>query len=153
EPVRLLRQEAGEALRERAAVPRRSLARAALAAALLSTSGAGATAAETAAAGTGDDEAAAEADEAEVSAPPPRPTPLVMTGYVDVGFAKAQGDGTSFQPNDIGVPADYRVDPFATAVNSRGEVASTDYGNQRIVNGFLPRSVGIGGTPSFLLNT
>ena len=36
--------------------------------------------------------------------------------------------------------------------NSRGEVASTDSGG-RFTNGFLPRSVGIGGHPSFLINT
>jgi hypothetical protein len=84
--------------------------------------------------------------------------PLVVTGYVDVGFAKAQGDGTSFHPADNRAPLDYGVDPFAPAVNSRGEAASTDpgtdpSGNPRFVNGFLPRSAGIGGTPSFLLNT
>ncbi|HEY0715657.1 MAG TPA: hypothetical protein VGF45_23445, partial [Polyangia bacterium] len=50
------------------------------------------------------------------------------------------------------LPADYGVDPFAPAVNSRGDVASTDPGNL-FVNGFLPRSVQIGGRPSFLLNT
>jgi hypothetical protein len=84
--------------------------------------------------------------------------PLVITGYVDVGFAAAQGNGTSFAPGDNRAPLDYGVDPFAPAVNSRGEVASTEpgtdpLGNPRFVNGFLPRSVGIGGTPSFLLNT
>jgi hypothetical protein len=73
------------------------------------------------------------------------------TGYVDVGFAKAQGDGTSFAPLDTRVPADYTADTFATAVNSRGDVASTEAG--RFTNGFLPRSVGIGGRPSFLINT
>ena len=88
----------------------------------------------------------------------PQVAPLVVTGYVDVGFAKAQGDGTSFHPADNRAPLDYGVDPFAPAVNSRGEAASTDpgvdaSGNPRFVNGFLPRSAGIGGTPSFLLNT
>jgi hypothetical protein len=77
---------------------------------------------------------------------------VVLSGYVDVGFAHAQGDGTSFAPNDTRVPADYGVDAFAPAVNSRGDVASTDAG-ERFENGFLPRSVGIGGRPSFLLNT
>jgi hypothetical protein len=38
-------------------------------------------------------------------------------------------------------------------VNSRGDAASTDPGPGRTVNGFLPRSAGIGGRPSFLLNT
>jgi hypothetical protein len=80
------------------------------------------------------------------------PPPLSIDGYIDVGFAKAQGDGTSFAPGDQSVPADYGVDTFAPAVNSRGDVASTDSGG-RFVNGFLPRSVGIGGRPSFLLNT
>jgi hypothetical protein len=93
-----------------------------------------------------------------VESPSPQPAPLVMTGYVDVGFAKAQGDGTSFHPADSRAPLDYGVDPFAPAVNTRGEAASTDpgtdaLGNPRFVNGFLPRSAGIGGTPSFLLNT
>jgi len=88
----------------------------------------------------------------------PQAAPLVVTGYVDVGFAKAQGNGTSFHPADNRSPLDYGVDPFAPAVNSRGEVASTDpgidpNGTPRFVNGFLPRSAGIGGTPSFLLNT
>ena len=77
---------------------------------------------------------------------------LRLTGYVDVGFAAAQGDGTSFPPADTRSPADYGVDAFAPAVNSRGDVASTDPGG-RFTNGFLPRSVGIGGRPSFLLNT
>jgi hypothetical protein len=80
------------------------------------------------------------------------PAPLQVNGYVDIGLAKAQGDGTSFPKNDTRLPADYGVDPFAPAVNSRGEVASTDSGG-RFVNGFLPRSVGIGGHASPLINT
>jgi hypothetical protein len=83
------------------------------------------------------------------------PSPLSINGYIDVGFAKAQGDGTSFAPNDPtiqSIPADYGVDTFAPAVNSRGDVASTNP-NGRFVNGFLPRSAGIGGNASFLLNT
>jgi hypothetical protein len=83
---------------------------------------------------------------------PGAPSSVVLGGYIDVGFAHAQGDGTSFSPTDTRLPADYGVDPFAPAVNSRGDVASTDSGG-RLVNGFLPRSVGIGGRPSFLLNT
>jgi hypothetical protein len=88
----------------------------------------------------------------------PVASPLVVTGYIDVGFADAQGNGTSFSPADTRAPLDYGVDPFAPAVNSRGEAASTDpgtdaFGNTRFVNGFLPRSAGIGGTPSFLINT
>ena len=87
----------------------------------------------------------------------PRSRRWSINGYVDVGFAKAQGDGTSFAPGDTRVPLDYGVDPFAPAVNSRGDAASTDpgraSGNPRFVNGFLPRSAGIGGPPSFLLNT
>ena len=78
--------------------------------------------------------------------------PLRITGYVDVGFAKAEGDGTSFKAGNGVVPADYGVDTFATMVNSRGDVASTDARGQ-FVNGFLPRSVGIGGRASFLINT
>jgi hypothetical protein len=80
------------------------------------------------------------------------PSPFRISGYVDVGFAKAQGRGSSFHPDDTRVPADYGADAFAPAVNSRGEVASLDAGG-RFVNGFLPYSVGIGGHGSFLLNT
>lgn len=75
-----------------------------------------------------------------------------FTGYVDVGFVKAFGNGSSFSPNDTRTPLDYGVDAFAPAVNSRGDVGSTDSGG-RFTNGFLPRSAGVGGTPSFLLNT
>jgi hypothetical protein len=85
--------------------------------------------------------------------PPDAATSLSINGYVDVGFAKAQGDGTSFAPDDTRVPLDYGVDGFAPAVNSRGDAASTDPGLGRTVNGFLPRTAGIGGRPSFLLNT
>lgn len=78
---------------------------------------------------------------------------LRFTGYFDVGFAKVFGaDGTSFDPKDQRVPLDYGSDPFAAAVNSRGDVASTD-SSGRFTNGFLPRSVNIGNKPSFLLNT
>lgn len=77
---------------------------------------------------------------------------LRLTGYVDVGFAKATGNGSSFSPNDERVPLDYGNDAFAPAVNSRGEVASIDSGG-RFTNGFLPRSAGIGSNASFLINT
>ena len=79
-------------------------------------------------------------------------SPLQIHGYVDVGFVVPQGNGSSFKDGDTRIPADYGVDTFAPAVNSRGEVASTDSGG-RFTNGFLPRSVGIGGKPSFLVNT
>jgi hypothetical protein len=79
-------------------------------------------------------------------------SPLQTMGYVDVGYANAQGNGTSFAPGDTRLPADYGVDTFAPAVNSRGDVASTDSGGL-FTNGFLPRSVGIGGRGSFLINT
>ena len=84
---------------------------------------------------------------------PGAPSPLSINGYVDIGFARAQGDGTSFAPGDTRLPADYGVD----TVRARGELAaatsaSTDAGG-RFVNGFLPRSVGIGGRASFLINT
>jgi hypothetical protein len=94
----------------------------------------------------------------EVTPPPPSNLPpLVITGYVDVGFAKAQGNGTSF-PASFGPgvpmgPADYYVDPFAPAVNSRGEAASVAAPPGTTIGGFLPRSAGIGGKPSFLINT
>jgi hypothetical protein len=77
---------------------------------------------------------------------------LRFTGYFDVGFAKVTGNGSSFSAADTRVPLDYGVDAFAPAVNSRGEVASTD-AKGRFTNGFLPRSVGIGNVPSMLLNT
>ncbi len=77
---------------------------------------------------------------------------LRVTGYLDVGFAGASGNGSSFSPDDTRVPLDYGVDAFAPMVNSRGEVASTER-DGRFTNGFLPRSVGIGNRPSFLLNT
>jgi hypothetical protein len=77
---------------------------------------------------------------------------LRILGYVDVGWARAQGNGTSYAPGNTVLPADYGVDTFAPAVNSRGDVASTDAGNL-FTNGFLPHSVGIGGHPSFLINT
>lgn len=81
-----------------------------------------------------------------------QPSQLQINGYVDIGFAAAAGNGTSFAPGDTRLPADYGVDPFATAVNSRGDVASTDSGG-RFVNGFLPRSMNIGGQPSLFLST
>jgi hypothetical protein len=77
---------------------------------------------------------------------------LKFSGYLDVGFVAPMGNGSSWVAEDARQPADYGVDTFATAVNSRGEVASTNT-NGRYHNGFLPRSVGIGGRPSFLLNT
>lgn len=78
--------------------------------------------------------------------------PLRFTGYLDVGFAKATGNGSSFLADDNRVPLDYGNDAFAPAVNSRGDVASTDT-QGRFTNGFVPRSVGIGSAPSFLINT
>jgi hypothetical protein len=77
---------------------------------------------------------------------------LKAAGYVDVGFARAGGNGSSFVSGDTRVPADYFVDAFSPAINSRGEVASIEAGG-RFTNGFLPRSVGIGSRASFLLNT
>ena len=95
---------------------------------------------------------AARAGDGYAPASPPQPA-LQISGYTDVGFAVAQGDGTSFSPADTRLPADYGTDPFATAVNSRGDVASTD-SHGRFTNGFLPRSMGLGGgTPSFFINT
>lgn len=96
----------------------------------------------------------APAPATDAYAPPAASAPaqLQINGYTDIGFAVAEGDGTSFAPGDTRIPADYGTDTFATAVNSRGDVASTD-SRGRFVNGFLPRSMGIGGQPSFLLNT
>jgi hypothetical protein len=97
---------------------------------------------------------AALAQEKDAYAPPAAAAPaqLQINGYTDIGFAVAEGDGTSFAPSDARIPADYGTDTFATAINSRGDVASTD-SHGRFVNGFLPRSMGIGGQPSFLFNT
>ncbi len=95
----------------------------------------------------------ARAQDEEPTGDVPSPTsPLTVTGYVDVGFAKAQGNGTSFAADDGRLPADYGVDTFAPAVNSRGDVASTD-AEGRFTNGFLPRSMGIGSRPSAFINT
>ncbi len=77
---------------------------------------------------------------------------LRINGYIDIGFARAQGDGTSFPAGDERLPADYGVDTFAPMVNSRGDVASTNAGG-RFTNGFLPHTVNIGGRASFLINT
>ncbi len=77
---------------------------------------------------------------------------LQLHGYIDMGAARAQGDGTSFAPGDSRVPLDYGSDPFATAVNSRGDVASVDSGG-RPTNGFLPRSLNIGGHGSAFIST
>lgn len=94
---------------------------------------------------------AAEDEALDDGEPVPNREPLTFRGYVDVGYAKAQGDGTSYAPNDTRLPADYRVDTFAPAVNSFGDVAATDAG-KRFVNGFLPTTTGQGGKGSFLLN-
>jgi hypothetical protein len=107
------------------------------------------------------EEVAPAADEPAIEEPAtgstPQAAPLVITGYVDVGFAKAQGDGTSypagFAPPVAGTPVDYYVDTFAPAVNARGDAASTVPPPGTTENGFQPRSAGIGGKPSFLLNT
>jgi hypothetical protein len=77
--------------------------------------------------------------------------PLVFMGYVDVGFAAVEGNGTSYPPADTRLPADYGVDTFAPAVNSRGDVAAAD--SPLFTNGFVPRSVQTAGRQSFLLNT
>ncbi|HXU80804.1 MAG TPA: hypothetical protein VN914_05370, partial [Polyangia bacterium] len=95
------------------------------------------------------DEPAAEPEGYTPGTPAPG---WAFAGYLDVGFARAEGNGSSFSPDDTRVPADYGVDPFAPAVNSRGEVASIDSGG-RFTNGFLPRSLGIGGRPSLFINT
>jgi hypothetical protein len=100
-------------------------------------------------------EAPEEPDEPEGYSPPETSaerSSLFLNGYLDIGLARAQGNGTSFPPGDSRVPASYGVDPFATAVNTRGDVASIDSGNHD-TNGFLPRSVGIGNRTSFLFNT
>ena len=90
----------------------------------------------------------------ETTPPVPSTPPLVITGYVDVGYAKAQGNGTSWPDGQtFPGPADYYVDTFAPAVNSRGDVASTIPPPGNTIGGFLPRSAAIGGQGSFLLNT
>jgi hypothetical protein len=102
----------------------------------------------------GDEYPAAADANAEVPGfvPPLDPPAFALGGFVDVGFADATGNGTSFHADDDRLPIDYVADAFATAVNSRGEVASID-SEGRFTNGFLPRATNIGGQPSFLLNT
>jgi hypothetical protein len=86
-------------------------------------------------------------------APPANPlSGLHINGYIDIGAAKAQGDGTSFAPEDERQPIDYASDTFATSVNSRGDVASTNAG-ERFANGFLPHTMNIGGHASVFINT
>jgi hypothetical protein len=102
-----------------------------------------------------DDPAGSEPDQHEGFVLPPGTAdipPLTIMGYVDVGFAHAGGNGSSFVTGDPRPEPDYMSDPFAPAVNSRGDVASTDAGGRNLT-GFLPRSVNIGNRPSFLLNT
>src|SRR5262245_64389040 len=77
----------------------------------------------------------AAAQEIEGYSPADSAPALSWGGYFDVGFADAAGDGTSFHPLDARLPADYGVDPFATAVNTRGDVAATNAGD-RFTNGF-----------------
>ena len=77
--------------------------------------------------------------------------PLLFLGYLDVGFVDAEGDGTSYTPGDTRLPADYGVDTFAPAINSRGDVAG-NRSDPLFNNGFIPRSAEVGGRPSFLLN-
>jgi hypothetical protein len=118
---------------------------------------AGTAAAQDQAPGEAPDLAEAAADENASDGYTPREQTSVLealkfNGYLDVGFVAPQGNGSSHAPGDVRIPADYGVDTFAPAVNSRGEVASTDSGGL-YHNGFRPRSVGIGGRPSFLLNT
>ncbi len=95
---------------------------------------------------------AARAEDDTYAPATPAQSPLQINGYVDLGFAVAQGDGTSFPANDTRLPADYGVDTFAPAINTRGDVASTD-SHGRFTNGFLPHSMNINGTPSFFLST
>ena len=100
--------------------------------------------------------ASPDAGQAELTAgytpPADAESPLTVQGYVDLGFAHATGNGSSFPANDTTLPLDYGEDAFAPAVNARGDVASTDTGG-RFTNHFLPDSVGIGNRPSFLINT
>ncbi len=100
-----------------------------------------------------DSETEEQVEDAAPGYTPPAPERgLVFGGYLDVGFADAEGDGTSFHAQDGRLPADYGVDTFAPAVSSRGDVASADSGG-RFTNGFLPRSLDIGGRPSVFVNT
>src|SRR6185437_3807274 len=69
-------------------------------------------------------------------------------------------NGTSFPASwyvnnpYLGGPADYYVDTFAPAVNSRGEAAAIGPAPPgTTIGGFLPRTAAIGGKPSFLINT
>ena len=72
-----------------------------------------------------DEPAPAEAEPAEeVTPPPPSNTPpLVITGYVDVGFAKAQGDGTSFPASYATMPPPGLCRLLRRYVRAGGELA------------------------------
>ena len=76
---------------------------------------------------------------------------LRISGYLDVGWARATGNGSSFKAGDTVLPADYGVDAFAPAVNARGDVASISTG--LFTNGFLPRSIGLGGHAGAFIST
>ena len=77
---------------------------------------------------------------------------LRISGYIDLGWARATGNGSSFKQGDTVLPADYGVDAFAPAVNSRGDVASSNSGGL-FTNGFLPRSIGLGGHAGAFIST
>jgi len=82
--------------------------------------------------------------------------PIRISGYGDVGFFAAQGDGTGWRrdaghvlfPQYGGYAWVFWGDLLATQVNSRGEVA--DLGQAPGVNRF--DSIHAGGNPSFLVN-
>ncbi len=81
-----------------------------------------------------------------------------LTGYLDVGFFNAAGDGTAYvrdagkvlHPEFAAVPWVFVGDPWSNPVNSQGE--SADLGLDRTN---LPRldPIHSGGHPSFLVNT
>ena len=95
-----------------------------------------------------------ETAEAPAGPGPAAPAKGVMvTGYVDVGFAKAQGNGTSYPPGDNFASPPTTASTRSRPPSTRAATSRPPTPSGRFVNGFLPRSVGIGGHPSFLLNT
>ena len=140
----------------------RALCAVALAAALTFTAGGGAAAADE----PQDPPAPSPPPEEPASPPPPAPASslsvfggvrLRFTGYLDVGFFKAAGDGVAYvrdvgkrlHPEYADVPWVFLGDPWANPVNSQGD--SADLGRDRTnILRFDP--IASHGKPSFLVN-
>ncbi len=102
---------------------------------------------------------------AEPANPPPSASSLSVfggvrlrfTGYLDIGFFDAAGDGVAYvrdvgkklHPEETDVPWVFLGDPWSNPVNSQGD--SADLGRDRTT---IPRfdPIASGGKPSFLVN-